>query len=242
MKQNELNIRDIFAELKHRLVWIILATVVFGFGAYVYSAVTSVQTYTAQITLFVTNTTRTSDSHEISSAEITTSAKLVDSYIAVLKSRKVMDQVADHLPANIPVSGSQILSMVKASANNETEKFTVSVTTSNSAYATAIANKIGEVAPAAIREITRAGDATVIDSAQEATPNAIDNVTPTILGAVAGLGLSCLIIIIIFSFNTTIWDETDLEKHYDIPVFGSIPRLQGNGIANSRKRGGTQKK
>ncbi|MCQ2418996.1 MAG: Wzz/FepE/Etk N-terminal domain-containing protein [Clostridia bacterium] len=242
MKQNELNIRDIFAELKHRIVWIILAAVICGLGAYIYSYSTTVQTYTAQITLFVTNTNRTSDDTDISSSELVTSSKLVESYIAVLKSRKVMDQVAAALPPEVPVSGSQILGMIRTTASGETEKFTVAVISTNSSYAEIIANKIGEIAPNAIQEVTLAGKATVLDWAQGAAPNKVDNVTPTILGALAGFAIACLVIIIIFSFNTTIWDENDLEKRYDIPIFGTIPKLQSSEVRPVKRKAEDEKK
>lgn len=236
MKSNELNIRDIFAELKHRIVWIILAAVICGLGAYIYSYSTTVQTYTSTVTLFVTNTNRNSEDTDISGSELTSSAKLVDSYIAVLKSRKVMDQVAAALPPEVPVSGSQILGMIRTAAAGETEKFTVIVTSTNSSYAEVIAHKIGEVAPAAIQEITLAGKATVLDDAQGAVPIRVDNVTPAILGAVAGFAISCLIIIIVFSFNTTIWDENDLEKRYDVPIFGTIPKLQSSEVTPVKRK------
>lgn len=242
MKQNELNIRDIFAELKHRIVWIILAAVICGLGAYIYSYSTTVQTYTAQITLFVTNTNRTSDDTDISSSELVTSSKLVESYIAVLKSRKVMDQVAAALPPEVPFSGSQILGMIRTAASGETEKFTVAVISTNSSYAEIIANKIGEIAPNAIQEVTLAGKATVLDWAQGAAPNKVDNVTPTILGALAGFAIACLVIIIIFSFNTTIWDENDLEKRYDIPIFGTIPKLQSSEVRPVKRKTEDEKK
>lgn len=236
MKSNELNIRDIFVELKHRIVWIILAAVICGLGAYIYSYSTTVQTYTSYVTLFVTNTNRNSEDTDISSSELTTSSKLVESYIAVLKSRKVMDQVAAALPPEVPVSGSQILDMVRTATSGDTEKFTVSVTSTNRSYAEVIAHKIGEVAPAAIREVTLAGKATVLDDAQGAAANRVDNVTPAILGAVAGFAVACLIIIIIFSFNTTIWDENDLEKHYDVPIFGTIPKLQSSEVTPVKRK------
>lgn len=236
MKTNELNLRDIFAELKHRIVWIILAAVVCGLGAYIYSYSTTVQTYTSQVTLFVTNTNRNSDDTDISNSELTTSSRLVESYIAVLKSRKVMDQVAAALPPEVPVSGSQILNMISTRTAGETEKFTVTVTSSNSSYSEAIANEIGEIAPNAIQEITLAGKATVLDWAQGAVPNRVDNVTPTILGAIAGFGIACLVIIIVFSFNTTIWDENDLEKRYDVPIFGTIPKLQSSEVTPVKRR------
>lgn len=242
MKTNELNLRDIFAELKHRIVWIILAAVVCGLGAYIYSYSTTVQTYTSQITLFVTNTNRTSEDTDISNAELTTSSKLVESYIAVLKSRKVMDQVAAALPPEVPVSGGQILNMISTRATGETEKFTITVTSTNSNYAEIIANKIGEIAPGAIQEVTLAGQATVLDWAQGSAPNKVDNVTPTVLGAVAGFGIACLVIIIVFSFNTTIWDENDLEKRYDIPIFGTIPKLQSSEVTPVKRKTEAEKK
>lgn len=241
MKQNELNIRDIFAELKHRIVWVILAVVVAGFGCYLYSASTSVQTYMARVSFFVTNTRRTADNPDISNTDITTSARLVDSYIAVLKTRKVMDQIAEGLPAEMQVDGGTILSMVRTVADKDTEKFSVYVTAYSSEEAIAIANQIYEDAPDAIREITRAGEATALDRALTAAPSRVDNVTPAILGGIGGLALSCLVIIIIFSFNTTIWDETDLEKRYDIPVFGTIPRVQSTDSTPAKQKGGARK-
>jgi capsular polysaccharide biosynthesis protein len=209
LKQSEINVRDIFAELLHRSLWIILATIVAAAAVFIYSEATTVQTYSATVSLFVTNTDR-STTNEVTYVELRTSSLLVDTYIVILKSNTVLNKVADNL--GVDLSAGAIRGMMTAEAIDDTEAFNVTISCADKELAVNLANEIAKIAPDEIRRVVQAGETVCIDQAETATMDSNGAAAHTVLGGIIGFVVSCIIVILAFTLDTKIWDEADLEK------------------------------
>ena len=177
--------------------------------------------YRASATFYVNNSTGNSENASITNADLTASAKLVDTYAAIIKSNAIMDRVVAQLGEE--VSSSQIKNNLNAKAVNNTEVFTVSVTHENPQTAVKIVRLITEIAPEQIGEIVEGSSTKIIDYPKMPTgidsPNYLKN---TAIGGILGFILACAFIIIRSLMDNTIKTAADLE-YWGIPVLGVIP-------------------
>lgn len=231
MKQSEFSLRDVLAELLHRAVWIVLVTAVAAAAVFVTCKLTTVPTYSASVSLFVASRDRT-DADGVTYNELSAASRLVDTYVVILRSDTVLDKVAENL--NVDLSASQLRNMITASDIDGTEAFRVVVSSPDPTLSVNVANEIASIAPEEIRRVVKAGETVCIDTAKSASRDADNIAANTAIGALVGLLLACAAVIIHFIFDTKIWDETDLERHFDIPVLGVIPTIQtaGSGAAS----------
>lgn len=250
-KEIEIDLRKVFLMLKKRIAFIILGTLITAVLSGCITEFFITPTYTASCTLYVySNTDRVSTDSSIAQGEITASQQLVNTYIVVLESDNVLEQVVQNL--NLDITVSELRSMVECSQIDETEIFQVTVSNASPALAADIANAIADVAPDAIVDTIKAGGVSVIDYAkvpsQPSSPNFKLNI---LIGAVVGLVFTFAVFFIRELFDTTVTSEEDLERDFEsIPVIGTIPRLipvsaksgevteeESQQKANSRKGG-----
>ena len=227
VKRNEergeevIDLLEIARLLLSKIKWIILSTLVFAGIVFVATYFLITPMYRASATFYVNNSTGTSDNASISSADLTASAKLVDTYAAIIKSNAIVDRVVAELGED--VTSSKIKNNLTTKSVNNTEVFTVSVTHENPKTAVRIVNLITEIAPAQIAEIVEGSSTKIIDYPKMPTgidsPNYIKN---AMLGGIVGFILACAIIIIRSLLDNSIKSAADLE-YWGIPVLGVIP-------------------
>lgn len=225
-KEIEIDLRKIFLMLKKRIVFIILGTLITAVLSGCITEFFITPTYTASCTLYVySNTDRVSTDSSIAQGEITASQQLVNTYIVVLESDFVLEEVAQNL--NLELTASQLRSMISCSQINETEIFKVTVSNESPALAADIANAIADVAPDAIVDTIKAGGVSVIDYAKvPSSPSSPNFKLNILIGALVGFAVSFVIFFIREIFDTTVNDQSDLEREFNnIPVIGTIPRL-----------------
>ena len=90
-------IKLILFVLKH--LWVVIICAEIGFGAlYLRTSHNTVDTFTAFGTMYVNNGNPNLDQYQyISSGDMDATTKLVDTYLVIVKSNKVMDVVAERL-------------------------------------------------------------------------------------------------------------------------------------------------
>jgi capsular polysaccharide biosynthesis protein len=173
------------------------------------------------------NTDRVSSDTSVTQNDIIASQELINTYIYVLESDTVLKEVAKDL--SLTTTPSAIRSMLSASKVEDTQAFQVTVSSTDPNLAAKIANSIAKVAPDEIVRVVKAGGVEIIDYATVPTSASSPNTKKNILvGAVAGLVLSFLIFFVYEMFDTTITNAKDLEREFEIPILGTIPRLESN--------------
>lgn len=206
-------------------IWVVaLCAVILGMSVLVYTVNFVSPQYNASVSIYVNNNSGTSDGTYISSSDLAVALRLVETYVNIIQSDTVLEQVIQESGLNL--TAGQVRGMISAEAIGETEMFKVTVKTPNAQMSANLANAIATVAPGAIAEIIDGSTAKIIDYAKvpksASSPNYVVN---TILGAAGGAAVAILIILLQTMFDVRIKNEEDIAKISTIPVLGVIPQL-----------------
>lgn len=231
----ELDLRKLIVILLEKW-WIIVLSVIlcssvtFGIFRFMVDPV-----YTASTTLYVFNSEdRTSGS--LTSSDLTVARSMVTTYVVLLKSDSVLSEVARQ--TNLGYTTTQIKDMISASSENNTEVIKVMVENTNPEHAQEIANTLLTVGTEKIVKVMKAGSVEVIDEAKlPTTPSGPNVLLNTVIGALLGLMISVMGILLVEMFDTTIKSEEDIKEMFNIPVVGVIPTIPVNA---SEKKGGNK--
>lgn len=237
----EINLLGVLQLFWHRS-WVIIFACLLG-AAMVFAGLWLFVTpeYTASITLYVNNSA-SNDNTSITQSDLSASAKLVDTYSAIISSSTVLEQVIQQAGLE-NITAEDLDDMLSISAVNETEVFTVSISHEDPGAAALVANTIADVAPEQIADIVEGSSVKVIAYAK--IPSEISSpsyLKLTIVGAVIGFVVSCAFILVRELVDSTLKSEADLEG-FGLPVLCVMPefdlagKMDGYGYA-AGKRGG----
>ena len=224
-REIDIDLGRIFFMMRKRVVYIILATIICATLSGCITGFFITPKYTTSCSMYVySNTDRVSTNSSVGSGELSASQQLVATYIVALKSDTVLEKVISEL--SLDISASQLSSMINCTQIDETEFFRVTVTSTSASQAADIANAIAKVAPDEIVRVLKVGGVEVLDYAKVPTKPSSPNLKKNILiGALVGFALSFAGFFVYEMFDTTITTEKDLEREFEIPILGSIPRL-----------------
>ena len=228
-KTKEINIQELFYALINRIWLIVLSSVILAISVYIYSSNFITPRYRASVTLYVNNTVQ--DTNEISSSDLATAQRLVDTYVAILAQYSTLEKVADRVEQETgkSISPEEIFNSMNAAAINDTEVFTITVTHTNAKMAMAIANSIADEAPGVIESIVVGSSAKIVNRARmPKAPFAPNNTRNAILGAIAGALLAIAYVIIWILTDVRINSEEDLAIISPAPVLGLIPNFDSD--------------
>jgi len=219
----EIDIKEIFAALLRKIWMVILAAVIGVVLFYGYTAYFVTPMYRASVSIYVNNTNAQSQSG-ITSSDLATSQKLVNTYVNILKSDRVLDKVIK--AADLDLSASEVRKMLEASAMNGTEMFQVDVSNPDPEVAAEIANAITTVAPAEIAEIVVGSSTKIVDHAKiPEKPYAPNRMRNAVIGGVVGVLLAAVVTVLQVMLDVRIKDEHDLRSISQAPVLGVIPNF-----------------
>lgn len=213
-------------------IWIPILLGLIGFGyRYWVTAYRMPNTYTASGTMYVFNSNPNLINYQYASAtDIDSAVKLIDTYMIVVRSKKVMDVVAERLSRDYEwIQTSFISGSLGMASVNDTGVVRVSSVTGDPQLSADICNAVLDVAPPEIIRVVSAGSAEVIDYAS--VPEAPDNRRPRrrgFVGGVAGFLLGIGLIFLFFLFNRRVTDEKDLNENYSPPVLTTVHRRKSN--------------
>lgn len=223
----EIDLKRLMMALGRR-AWIILLTgVLAGALAFGYAWFLVAPTYRATTQLYVNNNYAGSTSG-VSSSQIAAALNLADTYMVILKSRSVLEEVTRQ--TGLPYTYEQMRKMVSAAAVNNTEVFEVEVISTNSQHAYQIASKIAEVMPTRIAEVIKGSSVGVVDYAMEdPEPVGPSYFRYTVIGALSGILLCGIFAVMADMTDTSIKSEDYLAQIYgDLPLLAVIPGAQSN--------------
>ena len=226
----DINLSEIVTALIRKAWLIVVCAVVAGSLAFAYTANFITPLYRSSVKIYVNNKqqTSTSQSTGVSATDLATSQRLVNTYITILSSDTVLQEVSNSIRENydLRLSPASIRTMMSASALGETEVFQVFISNANAEHAAIIANAIAEVAPEQIAYFVEGSSTKIVDYAKVSgapyTPNKTNN---TALGMVIGAVLAVCFIVLQTLLDVRIKNEEDLAAISDAPVLGLIPDL-----------------
>ena len=226
----EIDLGRVFRALIGRAWVIMLVSVVCAALALGYTRFFVTPLYKSSAMFYVNNNSLSigNASVSISSSDLVTSRGLVDSYIVILNTRETINEVIEH--AGSDRSYGEVLGMISASAVNETEIFSVTVTSPDPAEAELLANAIADILPGRIATIIDGTSAKIVDTAVIPTgPSSPSFSRNILLGFLLGFLLSAGLVVVREIFDTVIRSNEDISEICDHPVLASVPDMTAGG-------------
>ncbi len=225
----EIDLLEVVRLLKRKIIFILLAAIVFAAGAYVYFSNFVSPKYTSNAKIFIDADYSASEA----SLAISLATNLAKDYPYIIKSNLVMNQVAENL--ELPVKGSQLLGSLNVSMPGEEiiRVIDISVTYTDPQVAADIANETIRVFSNELPRIAKWAKirVTVIDEATiPAVPSSPNVTSSTMIAAIIGAVIMSAIFIVINVLDDKIKSEGDIEKALGLNVLATIPEYgDGNG-------------
>lgn len=203
--------------------WIIaIATILGGVLAFGYSRFFITPKYQAKALFYVNNSSISAVTGKFvfNNADST----LVETYCTILTSRLCLEDVIK--TAGLSYSYEQILGMISSQAVNDTEIFSVTVTSTSPQEACDIANTVASVLPQKVTDVMEGAKVKVVDYAvvplSKSSPSNSKN---TVIGMFVGFVIAAALIVFFEMTNDTIGNEEWLVTTYgdEIPLLAVVP-------------------
>jgi len=227
-REIEIDLRKIVYMMRNKVIYILLITILGGVLLGTFTQLFITPTYTATVKFYAKSSTDAiNTASTYTDSELNAAEKLAELYVYIIKSDTVTDKVAKELQMN---SSQEIKDSISAGAVEGIQAFTVTVKHHDPNTAEKIANAVARIAPDEVVKIVEGGGIRVIDYAKVPQEPSSPNLKRNILfGALGGFVLSFAAFFIYEIFDTSITEAKDLEREFEIPVLGTVPRLDGKG-------------
>ena len=222
----EINLKRLLRMLWHRMWAILLAGAILGGAFLSYAMFFITPTYYAKAQMYVNN--NYVGSPGFSASQITAALSLADTYMVIMQSHNVLDEVIKETGLNYTYG--QVRGMLSSATVNETEVFEIRVTCTNYEHAAIIANTIAEILPDKIAAVVEGSSVRVVDYAIP-NPNPVgpNYQRYAIMGAFIGILVTALIFITVDVMDTSITSEEYLQQAYStVPLLAVIPFGEGD--------------
>ncbi len=163
-----IHLDELLKLLLRHIVVIILSTLLLGGVGFSIARFAITPLYQSSIKMYVNNSVSSSTS--ITSSDLSAAQSLVDTYAVVLTSYPTISAVIEQ--TGVDYSYGQLCNMISTSSVNDTEVFSVTVTSSDPIEAAEIANAIAEIAPEQIMDVVIGSSVKVIEYARVPTQKA----------------------------------------------------------------------
>ena len=228
-KRNQIDLVKLSIYILKR-AWLVVLCAEIGFGVMYYSITRhKAETYTASGTMYVNNGSDSENYYSYAS-DLNTSLRLINTYLVVIKSDKVMGAVTNSLKDEHPgITNATISSSLSMESVSESGVVSVISRTGDAQLSADIVNAVMSVAPNEIIRVVGAGNVEILDYATvPIIPDRRDNVRASMKGAGVGAGIAVCILALLYLINQTITDTKELTDNYKLPVLASIKRLENN--------------
>lgn len=215
----EINLKEVFSYFKSKLIWIALAIVVIMIAGNTFTLLTRVPLYQSNTTIVLASENK--DNYNQTDVQLNKS--LVGTYSEIIKSRKVLSQVIKQL--KLDVSAETLSSHIEVTSVENTEIIKITVSNENSRKAAEITDEIAVTFAEEIKQIYHLENVSIMDQAVKAnTPYNVNYLKDNLLYFVVGLVLSCMVVFVMYYFDTTIKSSEVVEEKLGLTVLGIVPK------------------
>ena len=218
----EIDIKEFFKYLLKHLLLVILIPILLVGCVVLYDSSLKTPMYSTYSTLVLVASSSTDTTNStLNNNDVTLNQKLVATYRAFIKSKRVLEQVIDKLNLNMNVE--QLSKHVKVEAITDTVIIKITVENADPNTTQAITNAIASVFSKEVVDKFEIDNVAIIDTA--AYPEKVSNdtlVRDIILAVAVGLIGTTGILFVIYYFDDTVKYHENLEFEADIPVIGKI--------------------
>ncbi|MBD3928082.1 YveK family protein [Staphylococcus haemolyticus] len=219
--ENSLDLSKFITAIKKNWKLVLLLPIIFMLISVLITTFLMKPEYEANTQVLVNQKEKNS---ELMAQEVQSNIQLVNTYSEILKSPRILDEVAKK---NKKYSASDIKGMLTVTTQAESQILNVNVENGSKKDAEKVANDIANVFSDKMPDIMNVDNASVLSSAKgtasKVSPNLLLNLA---IGLILGLILSLIVIVLKEMFDKRIRTEEDIEKELNIPVLGSIQKLK----------------
>lgn len=221
----EIDLQRLFGALLNKAWLVGLVAVVCAVATFLGTFFFVTPLYESDVKFYVNNSSSVGDvSVKLTNTDISAAKSLVDTYIVILNTRQVLNDVIDY--AGVDYTYSQIKSMISAGSVSSTEVFKVVVTSPDPLEAKKIADAIAYILPKQITTIIDGTSTKVADAAvtpvKASSPSYSKN---AVIGFLVGMVATMAVIVILDLLNTSVRTEEDIERSCDYPVLAAVPDM-----------------
>ncbi len=224
----EIDIRKLLLTYLKKWWLFVVSIALAGSLAYCYTYHYMTPLYQASTTVYVNNRLAGITVDSVSSGELSTAQQLISTYIAFMKSDRILSSVAEKLDGKYSVGA--LRGMISTSQVSNTEIFAIYVTSTDPTEAAEVANAMAAVVPDEIALLVEGSSAWIIDEAKVPTtsfsPDYHKNVS---VGMAAGAVFAVAVATLIYFLDVRIKDEEELNNLFDLPILGRIPEFSKEG-------------
>ena len=222
-----ISVIQILRILKKFIIPILIITIVAGAVVFFIESTFVKPKYEATAMIYVQAKKFTDDTQTYSTSDLSVAKQLVDTYSIILKTDEVLEEVTEMLQNQVTVD--QLYKTITAKSVNNTEIFSISYTDTNPERARDVINALAEIAPDKIKDVVKAGEASVVQKASTPkNPVSPKKLRDTAIAAAAGLVGSGFIFVLVAILDTRIRSVEDLTENFNFPVLGSIPTISAD--------------
>lgn len=226
----EVNLKELFYVILHKLWLISLIGILGGILAWIFSTYYLSPYYTSTTKIYVINR---QDDNVITYSDLQTGSSLANDYMILIKSRPVTSSVISRL--GIDLSDDQLASMIKVSTPSDSRVMEITVTDSDPARAQLLADTLAEVSSERMVSIMGMEKVNVVEKANYPDAPQGPNVgMNSIVGAMVGAFITTFLLVLFYLLNDNIKNSEDIEKYLGITVLGVIPLEEGS--TNKKKK------
>mgnify|MGYP005764880529 CR=1 FL=1 len=239
----EIDLKELFAILMDKILWILLAGVVCALAVFLVTRFFMTPMYASSTQIYVLSK---QNSEAMSYNDLQMSTQLAEDCAALIQSRTVTSQVIEEL--GLDMTDEELASCIRVEdVSSSGRVIQITVTYPDPAQAQQIANTVREVAAGNFVEIM---DLQAVNTVEEANfpqnPSSPNVKMYTVVGFLGGIVIAAAVIIIIFITNDKIRTQDDVEKYLGISVLGIIPDsnegLNNEEQVNAQKQKKAKKK
>lgn len=252
----EISLERLFKAIVSKIWLVIALAVICGTGANFYASHTITPMYTSTSMLYIYNNSNGNTSGRLDSASMMASQGALQLYLVVLKSQSVLESALETVEEyqekarmgeegyedyefllDYKFSTGSIAGMISAYQENETEILTVKARASDPRVAKFIAATVTEVLQYEVPQKIGATSNKLLQSATfSSNPSSPDIRRITLVGALVGAAIACVLIFLVLLLDTVVRTEDDLAEAFpNVPVLGVIPDIDGATKSTPRK-------
>jgi capsular polysaccharide biosynthesis protein len=232
--EETISLKELFQTLKKRM-WLIAIITLIAMavsGTISYFVLTPI--YSASTQLLVNQAK--SEQPAYNPGEIQTNLQLINTYNVIIKSPRILDIVREEL--DLDMTTDQLNSKITVGSQTDSQVVAITVQDPDPNMAADIANTTANVFEKEISKIMSVNNVSILAQAEvkenpaPVKPQPLLNIAiAMVVGLMAGVGISFLLEYL----DNTIKNEQDIERNLDLPVLGTIMKMEDPGGKQPKK-------
>lgn len=218
----EINLMEFFDYYLARVVYVIATILAFVLLGSIYSFVIKKPLYQSSTTVVLARSN--DDTQKYTQSDVLLNQNLVPTYSNIIKSRSVLRQVINN--EKLDYTADELSNLITVSSVENTEIIKVTVKNQDRELAKKIANGIVPVFTNKVQGFYNIDNVSVLDTAELASrPCNINYPKDLVIFIMLGFVLSSGVIFVIYYFDTTIKNTSDIEDKLKLTVLGTVPNV-----------------